>query len=70
VSGGKDQGQQPGEGNAVMAKNQKGKARSKSRRRKRELAEPIPDTFENVVAAVLNSPPKKDWRYLEQQHRS
>jgi len=53
-----------------MAKNQKGKARSKSRRRKRELAEPIPDTFENVVAAVLNSPPKKDWRYLEQQHRS
>lgn len=29
----------------------------------RELAEPIPDSFDNVVAAVMRTPAKKDWRY-------
>ncbi|WP_419856281.1 hypothetical protein [Candidatus Poriferisodalis sp.] len=29
----------------------------------RELAEPIPDSFENVVAAVMRAPAKKNWRY-------
>ena len=29
----------------------------------RELAEPIPDSFDNVVSAVMRTPAKKDWRY-------
>lgn len=35
--------------------------------RKREIAEPIPDSFENVVGAVLNTPAKKNWRYESKQ---
>lgn len=35
--------------------------------RRRELAEPIPDSFENVVGAVLRTPAKKDWRYQKNQ---
>lgn len=37
------------------------KARPRSERR--ELAEPISDSFENVVGAVMNTPAKKNWRY-------
>ncbi len=29
----------------------------------RDLAEPIPDSFDNVVAAVMRTPAKKNWRY-------
>ncbi len=36
----------------------------RSERDKRsELADPIPDSFENVVGAVMRSPAKKNWRY-------
>ena len=32
------------------------------------LPEPIPDTPENIMRAILNTPPKKDeeWDYLKQ----
>lgn len=35
------------------------------KRRKRDLPEPIPDTPENVAAALMSSPPRKpdEWRY-------
>ena len=33
------------------------------------LPEPTPDTPENIMPAVLNTPPKRDdeWRYLERE---
>ena len=33
------------------------------------MPEPIPDTVENVMDAVLTTPPKKrsEWKYLQQQ---
>ena len=34
---------------------------------RRETAEPIPDSMENVAAAVLDTPPKKNWRYLNKR---
>ncbi len=38
--------------------------RSRDARDKRsELADPIPDSFENVVGAVMRAPAKKNWRY-------
>lgn len=30
---------------------------------RRELAEPIPDSLENIAAAVMQAPAKKNWRY-------
>lgn len=50
-----------------MAKKRAGRTRSKPKRRNSELAEPIPDTFDNVVKAVMGTPAKKDWRYLDRQ---
>ena len=32
-----------------------------------ELAEPIPDSFDNVVSAVMRTPAKKDWRYQKRR---
>jgi hypothetical protein len=33
------------------------------------MPEPIPDTVENVMDAILTTPPKKrsEWKYLQQQ---
>ena len=30
------------------------------------MPELIPDTPENVMRAIVNTPPKKEWRYLKQ----
>ena len=40
--------------------------KKRGRPAKRTLPEPIPDTPENIVLAIVNTPPKKpdDWRYL------
>lgn len=35
------------------------------KRNPREMPERIDDTPENIAAAVLGSPPKQDWRYME-----
>ena len=34
---------------------------------KRTMPEPIPDTPDNIAAAIVNSPPKAEdeWRYLQ-----
>ena len=47
-----------------MSKKKKGKRRSPQ---KREMPEPIPDSPENIMRALVDTPPKKgdDWRYLE-----
>ena len=29
--------------------------------------DPIPDTPENVARAIMQGPPKQDWRYLQKQ---
>lgn len=50
-----------------MAKKRSGRTRPKPKPSNTELAEPIPDTFDNVVKAVMSTPAKKDWRYLERQ---
>ena len=36
------------------------------------MPEPIPDTIENVMDAVLTTPPKKrsEWKYVQRQHKS
>ena len=33
------------------------------------MPEPVPDTLENVMVAVINTPPKKrgEWKYLKRQ---
>ena len=40
---------------------------NKKRRAKRTVPHPIPDTPENIAAAIVNTPPKADdeWRYLQ-----
>ena len=40
----------------------------RQKRRKRVWPEPIPDDPNNVLKAILNSPPRKreDWRYLRE----
>ena len=37
------------------------------RTRRRKMPDPIPDTPENVMQAILNTPPKTphEWRYLQ-----
>ena len=30
------------------------------------MPEPIDDTPENVARAIMQGPPKKDWRYLQE----
>ena len=30
-----------------------------------KLPDPIPDTPENVARAIMQRPPKKNWRYLD-----
>lgn len=37
----------------------------KRKRNRREMPERIDDTPENIAAAVLGRPPKKDWDYLK-----
>ena len=51
-----------------MGKESRGKA-GKGRRTKTEMPAPIPDTPENVVWALLNTPPKKpaEWDYLRKR---
>ena len=41
--------------------------RKRGRPPKRTLPDPIPDTPENIMRAVLNTPPKDpdEWRYLQ-----
>lgn len=41
--------------------------RKRGRPSKRTMPDPIPDTPENIMRAVLNTPPKDDdeWRYLQ-----
>jgi len=41
--------------------------RRRGRPAKRTMPDPIPDTPENIMRAVLNTPPKRDdeWRYLQ-----
>ena len=36
------------------------------------MPEPIPDTPENIMRAIVNTPPKKreDWSYLKESSRS
>lgn len=31
---------------------------------KRTMPDPIPDTLENIMRAIVNTPPKDEWRYL------
>ena len=38
---------------------------STRKRNRREMPDPIDDTPENIAAAVLNRPPKDEWRYME-----
>lgn len=40
---------------------------TKRKRRGRAMPEPIPDTPENIMRAVLDTPPKRpdEWRYLQ-----
>jgi len=33
------------------------------------LPEPIPDSAENVLKALLSTPPKRRWRYLRRRPR-
>lgn len=49
-----------------MAHTQNDPDHARADSRKRELAEPIPDSFENVVGAVLAAQNKKNWRYERQ----
>lgn len=41
--------------------------RKRGRLSKRKMPEPIPDTPENIMRAVLNTPPKPEdeWSYLQ-----
>ena len=34
------------------------------------VVEPIPDTPENVARAIMQGPPKKDWRFLRRRRRA
>lgn len=35
--------------------------------RRAKLADPIPDTLDNIAAAVMQTPAKKNWRYEKRQ---
>ena len=37
----------------------------KAGRPPKPMPEPIPDTPENIAAALVSAPPKEDWRYLK-----
>lgn len=41
--------------------------RKRGRLSKREWPDPIPDTPENIMHAIVNTPPKKpdEWRFLQ-----
>ena len=43
------------------------KPKKRGRPAKRTMSEPIPDTPENIMRAILNNPPKKrgEWDYLK-----
>ena len=34
-----------------------------------QMPEPIPDTPENVARAIMQGPPKKEWRYLKNKEK-
>ena len=40
----------------------------KKRRRRMKMPDPIPDTLENVIDAVLNTPPRKrsEWKFIQE----
>jgi len=33
----------------------------------RHMPEKIPDSMQNIAKAIMQGPPKKDWRYLEKK---
>ena len=41
----------------------------KQRRQRMKMPPPIPDTLDNVIDAVLTTPPKKrsEWKYIQEQ---
>ena len=39
--------------------------RPRGRPIEKPMPEPIPDTPENIAKAIMQGPPKKKWRYLE-----
>ena len=41
------------------------KPRTAGRPTKHPLPEPIPDTPENIAAALMNTPPPTEWDYLK-----
>ena len=43
--------------------------RPRGRPVERPMPEPIPDTPEGILKTVLAGPPKKQWRYLEQEEQ-
>ena len=43
--------------------------RGRGRPEEKEWPEPIPDSPENIVRALMSGPPKKQWRYLK-RHRN
>ncbi len=44
--------------------------RKRAPKRPLVLPEPIPDSVENVIGALVGTPPKrrKDWRYLKREN--
>ena len=48
-----------------MKKDAKQPKRPRGRPVTRTMPESIPDTPENLARAIMNGPPKKKWRYLD-----
>ena len=44
--------------------------RSQGRPVEKPMPPPIPDTPENIAKAIMQGPPKKEWRYLQNGGRS
>ena len=42
------------------------KKRSRGRPVTRKMPETIPDTPENIALAIMQGPPKDEWRYLKE----
>lgn len=42
------------------------KKRKRGRPVTRKMPEPIPDTAENIALAIMQGPPKDEWRYLKE----
>ena len=46
------------------------KKRKRGRPVTRKMPEPIPDTPENIALALLQGPPKEEWRYLDEYRKT